>query len=168
MTWAPKAKRMALFFFLACFVSEMNRLKSFPAKVSGRLLKKARQFSFGVNGLEKQVKSTLLFLDRREYVFRPRGERGLILFFGIIRSPSLQSQFWRGNRFAFPLPSVARTPSGLPASPSRPGPAIKGAYPLGSPDDWFPAAGHGVYHSIVSHLFIKGRIQSGISSSIER
>jgi len=32
-----------------------------------------------------------------------------------------KSQPWRGNRSAFPLPTVARTSSGLPASPSQAG-----------------------------------------------
>jgi len=59
---------------------------------------------------------------------------------------------WRGNRFAFPLPTVARTSSGLPASPSRLGPATKGAYPLGSPDDRFPAASRRAYQPIVNAI----------------
>jgi len=44
---------------------------------------------------------------------------------------------WRGNRFAFPLPTVARTSSGLPASPSRaghePAPCDQGGIP-----PWIP------------------------------
>jgi len=49
--------------------------------------------------------------------------KGYVLLFlaCLIFSPLSASQPWRENRFAFPLPTVARTSSGLPASPSRAG-----------------------------------------------
>jgi len=49
--------------------------------------------------------------------------KGYVLLFlaCLIFSPLSASQPWRENRFAFPLPTVARTSSGLPASPSREG-----------------------------------------------
>lgn len=70
---------IGFFFSFAFFIKVRKSLKSLAAKKLGRLLINWAKELSGAKTFAKFLISTLLRLDKREYVFKPEGERGLFL-----------------------------------------------------------------------------------------